>query len=99
MGERKHQPKMSPKASKTIRNRVWDDPGGSRERLGDHLGPGGPKAHKGDQTAAKYLSVFGTELETWSNFSWACFLVLFEVLVFEIVHDFGYPILASLVLL
>ena len=52
-------------------------PGALGGGSGTSLAPGRPRARKGHQKAAKYYSVFGTEMETWSNWSWfffQCFL-------------------------
>jgi hypothetical protein len=57
------------KLRKIIKSRVWDHPGGSGGRLADQFGPRRPRARKGHQKAAKGYSVFGTKMETWSNFS------------------------------
>ena len=70
--------------SRTIPGALW---GGS----GTSLAPGRPRARKGHQKAAKRYSVFGTKMETWSNFSWFFFLVFFDVLALHVFHDFGCP--------
>ena len=56
----KSNQKSIQKQQKIIKNRVWDHPGGSRGGSGTILAPGRPKARKGDQTAAKKPTVFGT---------------------------------------
>ena len=74
-----------------MENTVWDHPGALGGGSGTSLAPGRPRARKGHQAAAKNYSVFGTKMETRSNFSWICFKEFFEVLASQIFHDFGCP--------
>ena len=46
----KSDQKSSQKPTKIIENRVWDHPGGSREKFGEQLGP---RAAQGSKTAPK----------------------------------------------
>ena len=68
----KSNQKSVQKLTKIIENGVLDHPGGSRGRLGDQFGP---RAAQGSKRAAKQYSVFGTKMETWSNFPWFFFSV------------------------
>ena len=80
-GNAKSNQKWVRKPSKIIKNMVWDDPGGSWGRLGDYFDPRTAQGSKRGPNGRENL-VRGTKMETWSNFSWACFLVFFEVLLF-----------------
>ena len=57
-------------------------PGALEGDSGTIVAPERPLAQEGDQKTAKGYSVFGTKMETWSNFSWVCFVVFLEVRVF-----------------
>ena len=52
----KSNQKSIQKPSKIIKNRVWDHPGGSRGRLGDHFGPRTAQGSKRGPRSREILS-------------------------------------------
>ena len=87
----KSNQKSIQKLTKIIENRVWDHPRGSRGRLGDQFGPRAAHSSKRAPKSREKVLCFIVKMGTRSNFSWAFFLVFFEVLAWQVFHDFGCP--------
>ena len=90
-GNTKINQKWIQKSSKIMKNRVWDHPGGSRGRLGDHFGPRTAQGSKRGPRSREILVCFWHQNGDLVQLFVGCFLVFFEVLVFQIFYDFGCP--------
>jgi len=96
------RPKINPKTPDATKNQSKNNqksrkigsgttPGALEGGSETSLAPRRFKARKGHQKATKKPPVFGTKMETRSNFSLFFFKEFFEVLVFQIFHDFRCP--------
>ena len=87
----KSNQKSIQKPTKIIENKVWDHPGGSLGRLGDQFGPraaqGSKRAPKSRETLVRFWHQNGDPVQLFLVF----FFVFFEVLAWQVVHDFGCP--------
>ena len=83
--------KSHKKIIKSLKNRVWDHPGGSRGGLGDHFGPrtaqGSKRGPNRRESVHRFWHQNGDPVQLFVGF----FLEFFEVLALQIFHDFGCP--------